>query len=175
MIFRFPDERLDPHMPVKFELCISNSSGAMTRQIWQKYEKQSILDHVWQSISLQPIEILRCSFLVKLRATATYCIRLPNLDSVAVTVLAPWDAKMCRNLRLICRYAEMSISDYVLDSISPSIIEISWRYLAVPIRAKCSIRSWKFSLTSSTVRTVGGAKIWVWYDFRLTHEFQANW
>ena len=74
---------------------------------------------------------------------------------LSVTVLAPWGAKMCRNLRSLCRYAEMSISDYVWDFISSSITEISWRYLAVQIRFKCSIRSWNFSLTASTVRTVG--------------------
>jgi hypothetical protein len=62
---------------------------------------------------------------------------------------------MCRNLRSLCRYAEMSISDYVWDSISSSIIEISWRYLTIQIRFKCSIRIWNFSLTASTVRTVG--------------------
>ena len=144
-------------MSVKFELCISNPSGAMTRQSWQKYEKKSILDHVWQSISLQPIKISRWYYAAKLGAT--YCICLPNLGPVSVTVVATWGAKMCRNLRLLCRYAEMSIYDYVWDSISSSIIETSWRYLAFQIRSKCSIRRWNFSLTASTVRTVGGAKI----------------
>ena len=75
-------------------------------------------------------------------------------------LLAPWGAKMCRNLRLLCRYAEMSIYDYVWDSISSSIIEISWRCLVVRIRSTCCfIKRWNCSLTASTVRTVGGAKI----------------
>jgi hypothetical protein len=112
MKFGFTDERLDLHMPVKFELCISNPSGAMTGQSWQNMEKNSILDHVWQSISLQSIDLSRWYSVSKLGAT--YCICLPNVGPVSFRVLAPWGAKMCRNLRLLCRYAEMSISDYVL-------------------------------------------------------------
>ena len=93
------------------------------------------------------------------KLVAIYGICAPKLGPVSVTVLAPWGAQMCRNLRFLCRYAEMSIYDYVWDSISSSIIVISWRCLAAQIRSKCSIRMWNFSLTASTVRTVGGAKI----------------
>ena len=119
--------------------------------------KKSFLDHVWQSISLQPIEISQC-YSVRILG-ATYCICPPNLGPISLTVVAPWCAKMCRNLGLLCRYAEMSISYYVWDSISSSIIEISWRYLAVQVRSYGSISKWIFSLTASTVRTGVGAKI----------------
>ena len=122
-----------------------------------KIRKKSIFRHVWQSISLQPIEISQRYFVHKLVAIHYICP--PKIGPVSLTVLAPWGARMCRNLRLLCRYAEMSISDYVWDSISSSVVEISWRYLSVQIKSKCSIRSWNCSLTASTVRTVGGAKI----------------
>ena len=134
--------------------------------------EMSISDYVWDSISPSIIEISWRYLEVPIRAK--YSIQSWHFSPTASTVRAVAGAKMCRNLLLLCRYAERSISDYVLDSISPSIIEISWRYLAVPIRAKCSIRIWKFSLASSTVRTEECAKVWVWCDFRLTSRISGE-
>ena len=156
MIFGFSDERIAC-------ICLLNlSSVSQTLQeLW----------HVKVDKTMKKIDFSSClainisatnrdiATIVRAKLTALYFICAPKIGPVSVTVLTPRGAKTCINLRLLCRYAAMSIYDYVSDSISSSITEISWRYLAVRIRSKCSIRSSNCSLTASTVRTVGGAKI----------------
>ena len=99
MIFGSPDERLVLHMPVKFELCISNPSGAMTRQSLQNMKKNDFGPCLTINISATNRDIARI-FRELIRSNILYYVN--QIEVLYLLRFWPHEAPKCAEIYVRC-------------------------------------------------------------------------